>query len=324
MSFPDQLRIAIDNLLLKIPKNVLSNAASDLSQRYRSADRDGISNFMQTDAHRLAYLAVRMPATYAVVRKVLEECKQRMPDFLPVTMADIGAGPGTAAWAALDAFPNLTKAALYENDKALMQMGATLMQEGSSTLRQAEWHAMDLQQAANFPSYDLTILSYVTGELPLAVASQLVEKVWKASDKVMVIIEPGTPHGFKRILAFRTQLLESGAFLVAPCPHHRTCPMQGGDWCHFAVRLERSSTHMAVKDVSMGFEDEKYSYIVASKTPVALPEARILRHPQRHSGHIDFILCAQSGLEKKVISKRMGEIYKKARKLDWGDSYGAV
>lgn len=321
MFLPEELRRSIDNLLARSPTHVLSRASVDLTGRYRSSERDQISTFMQSEAHRLAYLAVRMPATYAVNRRVFEECRDRIPDFAPLTCMDIGAGPGTATWAAVEAFPQLSQAFLFEKDVALMKLGTELMQEASSSaLREAKWQEADFFESVSFPESDLTVLSYVAGELPSDVALGLVEKVWKATGKVMVIIEPGTPHGYKKIIAFRTQLLELGAFLVAPCPHQRACPLQGNDWCHFPVRLERSSLHRAVKDVSMGFEDEKYSYIVASKEPVVRPEARILRHPQRHSGHIDFTLCAQSGLEKKIISKRMGEVYKKARKLDWGDT----
>jgi ribosomal protein RSM22 (predicted rRNA methylase) len=160
----------------------------------------------------------------------------------------------------------------------------------------------------------------VVGELPLEAVQTLISTMWQLTAQVLVVIEPGTPHGFERIRLVRQQLIESGAFLVAPCPHAGDCPMANGDWCHFSQRLERSSMHMAVKSVMLGYEDEKFSYVVASKTPVVLPDARILRHPQHHSGHVDLQLCAQDGLEKRVISRRHGPLYKLARKLEWGDA----
>lgn len=189
-----------------------------------------------------------------------------------------------------------------------------------SALRKSEWHRVDLQQEIDFGKHDLSVLSYVVGELSIAAASELIKRVWKATDHVLAVIEPGTPHGFSRIAALRSLLIGIGGYMVAPCPHQEACPMQGEDWCHFSQRLERSAVHRDVKDVDRGYEDEKYSYIIFSKAPIKLPEARILRHPQVHSGHVDFVLCGREGLEKKIISKRMGEFYKKARKLDWGDS----
>lgn len=317
---PDDLKAGIKTLLNKMPKGVVVKAAADLSNRYRSKGRDTIVDFMNSEAHRLAYLAVRMPATYAVVCRVLQECKDRMPDFIPETLADIGAGPGTASWAAIEVFPEIKRLALYERDRDLAKIGSSLMQSSSQRVfKKASWSAVDLLETINIAKCDMMVLSYVIGELPISIARQIIKSVWETTGKVLVIIEPGTPHGFSRIVELRSLLIDLGAHLVAPCPHHRACPMQGGDWCHFACRLERSSLHREVKDVEMGYEDEKYSYVVASKDPVTLPEARVLRHPQGHSGHVDFVLCSQTGLEKRVISKRMGDTYKRARKLSWGD-----
>ena len=46
--------------------------------------------------------------------------------------------------------------------------------------------------------------------------------------------------------------------------------MQGGaNWCHFAVRLARTSLHRDVKGARLGYEDEKYSFLVVSPDPSA-------------------------------------------------------
>ncbi len=49
-----------------------------------------------TELHRIAYLATHLPATYAVLTKVLSEIT------LPKTILDCGAGPETSIWALLD------------------------------------------------------------------------------------------------------------------------------------------------------------------------------------------------------------------------------
>jgi ribosomal protein RSM22 (predicted rRNA methylase) len=320
MALPEDLTNALEKQFSKFPRSVLTAAAADLTSRYRSPVRDQLQTFITSDQHRLAYLAARMPATYAVVDRVLQECRSRMPGFSPRSVCDIGAGPGTATWAALNVFPGIADATLYEKDSGWLKLGKVLMEQSvQPVLRDAVWKETDLAADYTLGKYDLVVLSYVVGELSPEALKVAVAKAWGAASQVLVVIEPGTPHGFERIRTVREQLIEAGGFLVAPCPHQDKCPMAGGDWCHFAKRLERSSLHMAVKDVSVGYEDEKYSYVVASKTPVVLPEARILRHPQHHSGHTEFVLCTKAGLEKRTISRRHKDLYKRAKKLDWGD-----
>src|SRR5690606_27604170 len=100
--------------------------------------------------------------------------------------------------------------------------------------------------------------------------------------------EPGTPAGYQRILAARDRLRQRGAALAAPCPHDAACPMAGRDWCHFAVRLDRSRLHRHLKGAALGWEDEKFSYVVA--VPPGAPDprrasARIVRRPRKETGH---------------------------------------
>src|SRR5206468_1807314 len=115
----------------------------------------------------------------------------------------------------------------------------------------------------------VTVASYVLGELSVGQVEQVIRAAWLKTNNLLVLIEPGTPEAFRGIHAARTLLLGSGAHLVAPCPHHETCPMFNiGDWCHFAARLERTAEHRRLKAGALGYEDEKFSYIVASKDPV--------------------------------------------------------
>lgn len=317
MHLPIVLKQALESQFAAIPLSKLAAASADLSKRYRQ--NSPLQDFIRSDAHRLAYLAVRMPATYAVIRHVLLEIKQRLPRFHPSNLCDIGAGPGTATWASIDAFPEISAFTLHEKDKNWLKLGNRLMQHHAA-LKNAEWKESDLNELSSLAPADLAILSYVIGELSSETTERLIDKMWAAS-QTLAIIEPGTPAGFQRIKRVRDQLIQQGAFIVAPCPHHGACPMSGNDWCHFADRLERSSIHIAVKGVSMGYEDEKFSYLVVSKTPAALPEARIVRHPQHHSGHIDFTLCTQEGIQKRILSKKQGSLYKQARKLEWGNPF---
>ena len=105
-------------------------------------------------------------------------------------------------------------------------------------------------------------------------------------------------------MVFRRHLIGLGATILAPCPHDLECPMRN-DWCHFAVRLPRSAAHRAAKGAKRGFEDEKFSYVVAVRA--ADPDRgapRILRHPLVRPGHVRFQLCDPSGeLREQTVAR---------------------
>ena len=47
--------------------------------------------------------------------------------------------------------------------------------------------------------------------------------------------------------------------------------------------------------------------------------ARVLRHPQIHSGHMIIEVCTRDGIKDIKLSKKDGERYKQARKAKSGD-----
>jgi ribosomal protein RSM22 (predicted rRNA methylase) len=138
----------------------------------------------------------------------------------------------------------------------------------------------------------------------------------------LVIVGPGTPKDFERLVGLRRSLISAGAHLVAPCPHHDECPMwAANDWCHFAQRIERTAVHRRLKQGSLGYEDEKFSFLVAAKQPIGRASARIVRHPQKNPGHVQLQLCTPTGLQRETIGKSQRERYRAARKSEWGDSW---
>ncbi|WP_227649998.1 small ribosomal subunit Rsm22 family protein, partial [Klebsiella pneumoniae] len=59
------------------------------------------------------------------------------PDFAPTSLLDVGAGPGTATWAASEAFASLETFTLLDANMALRDLAAELAQ---SHLRLAPMH----------------------------------------------------------------------------------------------------------------------------------------------------------------------------------------
>jgi ribosomal protein RSM22 (predicted rRNA methylase) len=172
-------------------------------------------------------------------------------------------------------------------------------------------------------SHDLVVISYTLGELPQAAAEAVLNKAWKCAGKFLVLIEPGTRRGFAAIDAARSSLIANQAAILAPCPHHFACPMAAArDWCHFSQRVERTWQHRQLKGGALGYEDEKFSYLVAAKNHSPSSEARIVRHPGKHSGHVQLVLCTPEGkIENRTITRSSKEAYKRARKAEWGESW---
>jgi ribosomal protein RSM22 (predicted rRNA methylase) len=381
MNLPDILQEAIEQEAKLHKSNVLASATQELSHRYRDEKRrdEVVSKkqyFMESSAQRMAYILSRMPATFQAVRQALDETHKRLGQTFNSAL-DIGAGPGTVMWALYDLFPSLHEITMLEQDQALITLGKKLASRGSSALlRNAKWVQADVLKQESFPARDLVVISYSMGEWPEETRALVLDKLWHAAGKALLIIEPGTMAGFDVICKVRQQLIDKGAFMVAPCPHTLACPMPADDWCHFSVRVERSRMHKQAKSGSLGYEDEKFSYVAVAKTQAEeacknnlndlgereaadgvvcdevvvnttaeeqnasdaprsrsnrssyscmlpeLPDARILRHPLKRSGHVSFTLCTKDqGIIKKTVSRKEGELYKEARDLEWGDSF---
>ena len=216
-----------------------------------------------------------------------------------------------AAWAAIETWPSLTDLSLLEVEPEMIAAGRQLLPAG-------RWIAGDVS-AARGPA-ELVLCSYVLGELPDPTAAAV--RLWEQATDTVAFVEPGTPGGYRRVLAARTVVLERGGHTVAPCPHDLACPLPEDDWCHFAVRLPRSRLHRRAKRVELGFEDEKFSYAVLSRQRVPPAAARIIRQPQLRSGHVNLVLSEPEGIHERTVSRKQGATYKEARGAAWGDAIG--
>jgi ribosomal protein RSM22 (predicted rRNA methylase) len=297
VQLPFELRNALDRAAEHYSTADLIRASATLTAQYRDGNRARLSS----DLDRLAYAVVRMPATYAVLRRIAAELSS-----IPVeSVLDLGCGPGVSAWAVPAA-----RHTLVDLDHGLLDLGRSLGAPGSLT-----WRAADLRAATGFEPHDLVVCSYSLGELddPL----RLAHLAWQATGSALVIVEPGTPRGFALIRSLRGHLLAEGAHMLAPCPHANACPMAEPDWCHFAQRVERSSLHRRLKGGSMGWEDEKFSYMIVTRQPSPAGAARIVRHPHPGSGHVKLQLCTLDGLEHRIVTRK-SPVYKLARRSRWG------
>src|SRR5438445_12938466 len=164
MALPAELAQAIERETSRFNSAELRRAAEELSRRYRA--EDGCKPLVTSPTERAAYLVTRLPATFAAITAVLREARDRVPDFHPRSFLDLGAGPGTAAWAASEVFPEIERVMLVERDQATVATGKKLAANAShAALRSADWVAADLADFHAKENFDLVILAYALGEL---------------------------------------------------------------------------------------------------------------------------------------------------------------
>lgn len=326
MEIPESLRLAITELGEDQPYATLERAATALSTAYR-AEGSSTARAVDSAAGIAAYAVTRLPATFAALAAALIEARERIPEWEPRTLLDAGAGPGVSAWAAAGVWPSLREATLLERDQRMMDLGAELLEQAPPDDLEVAWRQVDITGPWGklAPAVaDLVTCAYALNEIPEAKRGEVVARLWGATEVergLLALVAPGTPAGFAVIRAARDQLIAAGAHVLAPCPHDRACPMPPGDWCHMAQRLARSRLHRRLKGGDAPFEDEKFSYVVASRQPGTPIAARVIRRPVTHPGHIIVELCGADGLEKRDIARRDRGAFRSARDARWGSAW---
>jgi len=314
---PAELKAALDARLQGLSRNDAAERAALISQTYRDG---GGSTAIRTEADALAYALARMPATYAAVTASLNALREIRPDFAPANLLDVGAGPGTATWAATEAFSSLQSFTLVDANSALralaLDLGRGRMRMRDMIYQRGEAHAA----LADTEAADLVVASYMIGETSDAERKMLADLMWAKTRDTLLIVEPGTPAGYARIIALREQLIASGAHVAAPCPHDGKCPLTAPDWCHFTQRLPRSRAHKQLKSAELPYEDEKFSYVALTRAPVAQHPARVLAQPVVTKVEVTAKLCTPDGLVIAKVPRRAKADYARARRWRWGDA----
>ncbi|MFF8604028.1 small ribosomal subunit Rsm22 family protein [Streptomyces sp. NPDC015232] len=312
----ETLRAALGAVLDGLPPRQAAQAVERLIANYRGATPTH-APVLRDRSDVAAYAAYRMPATFEAVRAALYALADAAPDWAPATHTDVGGGTGAASWAVAEVWDGAARTTVLDWAEPALAIGEEL----ARGVFEAEWRRERVGTALRLPDSDLVTVSYVLNELTEADRTALVTEAARAA-RAVVIVEPGTPDGYERIIAARTLLVEAGLTVAAPCPHSGACPIAPGtDWCHFAARVSRSSLHRKVKGGSLPYEDEKFAYVAAARFPVTPAVARVTRKPQIRKGQVLLDLCGPDGLARETVTKRHGALYKEARDAEWGDPW---
>ena len=300
------LHAALGRVLTGVPLHELRRRAEALSNRYRNEQIDDATPGVSDELDALAYAVVRMPATVRAIHTALAAV-----DPPVVTHLDLGGGTGAAAWAAAERWPGLGTE-IVERQPAAIRLGKTLA-AGNNW----RWTPADLRGWSAASVVDLVTIAYVLNELTLDARRALVDAAVRGA-RTVVVVEPGTPAGHRRILEVRGQLLAHGLRIAAPCPHEGPCP---ATWCHFAARLPRTELHRVLKHGTRNFEDEKFTYVVGTRNPVRPVPARVITRPLHPKNRVVLDLCTAAGAAERVVVPKSSKSYRAARRTTWGDAW---
>ncbi|CAL5360287.1 unnamed protein product [Camellia sinensis] len=265
------------------------------SKRWKIKSSYGDIGLKYRDDQTVAYVASRMPAVYSACHRVLSEVRRRLPGFSPTRVLDFGAGTGSAMWAVREVWPrSLERINLVEPSQSMQRAGQSLIKNLKNLPLIHSYNSIQsLTKNINKSDreHDLVIASYVLGEIAsLQDRITIVRQLWDLTQDVLVLVEPGTPHGSNIVSQMRSHILwmekrkrrklenafdetskdlvdlKTGAFVVAPCAHDGRCPLDNtGKYCHFVQRLERTTSQRAYKrskgEPLRGFEDEKFCFV---------------------------------------------------------------
>ncbi len=316
VALPDSLSRAVAAEGNRLPADELIHAAQRLSLAYRR-EAGGVPMRLG-EAERAAYTAMRLPATYAAVRLALDEMSRTIDVACIERCLDAGAGPGTASLAARACLPHLSVFSQIERDAGWSD-SATRLSAAMGLV--ASRVIGDIATLSTRP-HDLVVAAYVLNEVPQSSLDATVRMLWSAASIALVVVEPGTPQGFAVVHRVRELCLQLDGHAAAPCTHDASCPMTSSDWCHRAVRVERGALHRKLKAAQLGFEDEKFCYVVMTRPePMRIAASRIVRRPIRAGGHVHLDLCSQTGLARTTVTRADRPAYRAARDADWGETW---
>ncbi|MEK6525305.1 MAG: small ribosomal subunit Rsm22 family protein [Nitrospirota bacterium] len=319
---------------LEVPPALCRGVAA-LSRLFTRERNSLAACYLADEALRVAYLAYYLPVNLAKVQALLAE----MPAYpvgafspaRPLSVLDLGSGPGTAALGVLDWIlqsPSLSPipvevVAVDRSAPGLVECerlwhlytrlvsapGARLLPVHADLERSGRLG--DLKAGKRGP-YDLIVMANTLNELfltsrdPIRRRAKLVRALLDLLHEsgTLMIVEPALREVSRNLHRLRDILLEEHACTVySPCLHERPCPalVKEDDWCH-EERPWTPPPLVTAIDRQVGFIKDalKFSYLLLRKdgrtiVPRAPTVYRVVSELREMKGEKRAWLCNETG-----------------------------
>lgn len=292
------------------------NSAREINYRYRNeSGKNKVLVSSDIDSH--AYSVYRMPATYEACNNVFRQISKITGQTNFKTFLDVGSGTGGATLACINNF-SFNKVVCYERELSMVNCAKNLLSDFTEEFN-INWEQKDILSSKLNEKFDMVISSYVLNEFDDENRLAAAKKLWDITNNIFVVIEPGTPEGFRQIKQIREALIKEGALVFAPCTGSNECPLPKNDWCCFSCRVPRTKLMKQIKNAEVPYEDEKFCYMAFSRKQIEVSGGRILKHPFYRPKVVELEVCNKNVISKIVITKKEKQHYKDARDAKIGD-----
>ncbi|MBT3468531.1 MAG: methyltransferase domain-containing protein [Opitutae bacterium] len=332
----------------------LHRNTSVLSDHFTIKRDKGFPDYFKKPGHLLAYGIYFHPKSWARIRyPILEAIKYhhwKIPENKPLSILDVGSGPGSASLSALQLLSTLNPELKLEATAVDQSPHALDALRRSHADLRSLWpgssintHAKNLRHRDTFfysgkQRFDLVFLSFSLNEFfagrPIEdVVVQLKAACRKLLKKkgLLIIMEPALRETSRNLRNIADRLLdEEDLYGWGPYLHQGPCPFQetGKFWCH-EVRAWRPPNSMEYVNRRMQrkIHELKYSFISLSPSPPpASPSTaehfRMVSPMSRMKGHFLMTGVASDGQEHvyELLFRNLNTTQKRTlRKMERGD-----
>ncbi len=330
ITLPPKIDNKISEILSKDISNNWLQSAVTLSHKYRLERPEKKQSYINDQNDALGYLAVRAPSTYSQIYGAISSIKELNPNWKPESILDIGSGPGTAIWAAVEIFPSIKTGIAIEKDRYFSGLGKTILSQIPEI--KIDWQEADLQNPSDVSGkFDLVIIANVLNEVDEMTGKRIIELAQSHCNGILIITEPGTPYGYEAIKHSSTLMNSQPYRLIAPYLDNTFVDSLE---INFVERIKRPEFQKRVRHLQRkndnqdkskilppsDWEESKFYYLAYSNLDTEItPHVRLIDNPKPLKPFVELKVLTGLGIKIERVFKKDRENYKRAKKLKWGD-----